>query len=124
MSTYICGIIEESLKNKDFLHKIIMYHKKERVQEMPDEVEKVWHIHEYELPSNILLEVFSSLQEVIKAEWYIHTFNEEENVLYVILKGKYFKLPCQRDESWEKMISYGLTVSVDRRWTENIPMGV
>jgi len=37
-------------------------------------------------------------------------FNEQEDVMYIVLRDKYFKLPVQKEESWEEMIEYGLLI--------------
>jgi hypothetical protein len=121
---YRCGIIEESLENKEILHELAKYLVKQRVQDMPEDTEKIWHINEYHLPKGIIETVCSRLQKLIKKSWYIHAFNEQENVMYVVLRNKYFKLPVRKDESWEEMIEYGLSVGIERKWTENIPASV
>lgn len=44
--------------------------------------------------------------------------------MYVVLRDKYFNLLVQKDESWKEMIEYGLSVGIERKWTENLPASV
>ncbi|HHU92904.1 MAG TPA: hypothetical protein GXZ20_07175 [Halanaerobiaceae bacterium] len=69
---YRCGSIEESLENKEILQELSKYLIKQRVQDMPEDTEKIWHINEYHLPKDIVETVCSRLQKLIKKSWYIH----------------------------------------------------
>ena len=124
MKEYTCGIIKESLENYEFLDRITKYYQKERIADLPNLLEKVWHILEYKFPFVILEDMISALEKELKLEWYIHIFNKEENILYVIFKNKHFKLSGTRDEKWDEMIKYGESVGVERVWTQDIPMSV
>lgn len=121
-SSYTCGIIVESIGDPNTLEAIRAWLVHERIDEMPIEEEPVWHIREYRGPANQLERTIQMLESSIKPGWYIHLFNTAGQVLYVVLHGKSFRLPLQRDERWEPMIAYALTVGVDRKWTENIPV--
>ncbi|MDP2871648.1 MAG: hypothetical protein Q8P31_03835 [Bacillota bacterium] len=121
---YTCGIIVESLQDRDILRSLAPHLVRERVAEMPGEPEGVWHIREYGIPEDALEQVLAALEGAVKHEWYSHLFNLELGILYVVFAGKHFRLPAVRDDSWEAMISYGLTVGVDRKWTGSIPLRV
>jgi hypothetical protein len=122
-ASYTGGIIVESLSNPSILDAMSHSLVHERIEQMPFDVEPVWHIREYQIPAIHIADTLLMLERVIKPDWYIHFFNIPAGVLYVVLSGKSFKLPLQRDDRWEPMITYGLTVGVERRWTENIPVG-
>lgn len=121
---YTCGIIEESLNNTEILDNISSYLIRKRVVDMPMEKDKVWHIDEFRMPFFRVQQIIMILTREIKKEWYIHIFSKDDNVLFVILKDKYFKVSAIKDESWNEMIEYGLLVGVDRKWTENISLSV
>ena len=125
MSTiYKCGIIEESLDNKEILSRISKFLHKSRVAKMPKEEPDTWHVHEYHLPENDLQLLIPELMQHTKEGWYSHAFNIDSGKLYVILKGKSFILPTVRDDSWDEMIAYGESVGCESRWTKNIPLRV
>jgi len=121
---YTCGIIEESLNDTEILSKISKFLYKSRVAKMPSEEPDTWHIHEYHLPEADLELLIPDLQQHTKEGWYSHAFNIERSKLYVILKGKSFILPTEKDGSWDEMISYGESVGCESRWTKNIPLRV
>lgn len=121
---YKCGIIEESLENPKVLEKIRKYFVKSRVQNVPDEVPSVWHVYEYHIPHGILKDLLPELENQVKSEWYIHAFNIHDDVLYVVLKGKSFRLQTNKDSGWDEMIEYGEKVGCRSKWTRNIPLSV
>lgn len=121
---YTCGIIEESLEDKTVLDSLAPWFVNERVQEMPGEPEGVWHVRQYMVPAGMLRRTLELLEQAIRREWYAHLFNTERGQLHVVFHGRHFSLPAVRDSTWEEMISYGLTVGVDRKWTENISLRV
>jgi len=121
---YTCGIIEESLNDTSILSRMSTFLHTSRVQEWPDEELDTWHIHEYHFPEADLERFIPELQRNIKEGWYIHAFNFDTRKLHVILKGKSFFLPIEKDDSWDKMISYGESVGCEARWTANIPLRV
>ena len=121
---YTCGIIVESLQETGVLQDLQACFEKERLQEVPDEPELLWHVRQYAIPRDQLRSLLPRLAEAIKPGWYIHLFNIADNVLYVVLRGRFFKLPTRRDESWEPMITYGQNVGLARKWTENVPLRV
>jgi hypothetical protein len=54
----------------------------------------------------------------------VSLYSNEEN-LYVVLQGKSFNILKARDESWNKMIEYGVKiVKVERCFLENIPLHI
>jgi hypothetical protein len=119
---YTAGIILESIDHPENLDAIQNWLVEERIEDRPTEEEAIWHVREYHLPMDRMNDVTQMLEIAIKPGWYIHIFNMTEKVLWVILHGKTFKLPVQKGESWEPMIAYGLSVGVERRWTDNIPV--
>jgi hypothetical protein len=121
---YTCGIIEESLDDPRILSKLSNYLHTSRVEKLPDEEPDIWHVYEYHVAEADLERFIPELQHSIKEGWYIHAFNIMKRKLYVILKGKCFLLPTEKDDSWNEMISYGESVGCDRRWTANIPLRV
>jgi len=121
---YFTGeIIVESLQNTDDLKIIQQFIIKERTREMPDEKISHWNIYRYRLPRDEVMRITPLLERSLSdEEWYIHFFNEQQNEMFVILKGRTFHLPKIKDESWNEMINYGESIGVSRRWTESIPI--
>lgn len=104
------GIISESLNHQEILRQIINdYIVNQRIEKVEGDEEEIWHVYELQIPENEFLHIATLLKDDVKETWYIHAFNEEE--LYVIMKGKYFKISKQKDETWEKMIEYGRIVA-------------
>lgn len=124
MAQYTLGIIEESLEDASPLAALAAYLEAQRAQDMSDEPEGVWHINQYGLPELELQALLPALAGAVRPGWYIHAFDAAAGVLYVVLRGRWFRLPAVRDASWDAMIDYGLTVGVERRWTERIPLRV
>jgi len=124
MKFYTTGIIQESLSDISILNEFQPYLKKERTENVSDEKVKIWHIKEYHFPKDEIEQINNELVHHIKEGWYIHSFNVEDEVLFVIMKGKYFKLPTKRNEEWNEMIEYGKEIGVERRYIENIPLEV
>ena len=125
MSTiYTCGIIEESLDDTSILSGVSTFLHTSRVQVQPDEEPDTWHIREYRLPEADLERLIPELQHHIREGWYVHAFNVDAEKLHVILKGRSFLLPIEKDDSWDEMISYGVSVGCESRWTANIPLRV
>ena len=120
---YVGDIILESLEDPseiDFIKKFCIH---ERVSDMPSEEVKTWHVNRYRITREIVLQLVAILEKnFVNGAWYIHFYNTEKNQMYVILKGRHFLLPKFRDASWDKMIAYGESIGVGRRWTENIPV--
>jgi len=58
----------------------------------------------------------------VKPTWYAHAFSEEK--LIVILRGKSFHISQHKDETWDEMIEYGLSMGVGRNYLENIPLDI
>lgn len=121
---YTCGIIVESLANTGVLEELAAYFEKERLQEVSNDPQPLWHIRQYEVPRHKVASLLPQLAAAIKPGWYIHLFNIEDGILYVVLKGRSFKLPAKRDERWEEMIAYGQSVGLNRKWTQNVPLKV
>ena len=121
---YSCAIILESLENIDFLKAIEQYKTGSRIEDMPDELEKLWHINSYDFDVDMIETLLPILEKEIKTAWYIHIFSVERNEIFVIMKNKSFQLCGTCDESWEEMIAYGESIGLERKWTKNIPMRV
>lgn len=119
---YTGWIIVESISDPEILESMHDWLVWERITNLPTDEEPIWHIREYHVPANHLPATMHVLEGAIKPGWYLHFVNIPEEILYVILSGKTFKLPLQRNECWEPMIVYGISVGVEREWTENIPV--
>lgn len=120
---YTGEIIVESLEDKSVLTLLETYKIKSRRAEMPNEQVKVWNINRYCLDEAALMQALGQLEQSIgKGGWYIHFYSDLGNKMFVIFKGKYFVVAKHRDQSWNDMISYGESIGVERRWTENIPV--
>jgi hypothetical protein len=91
---------------------------------MPQENPSEWHVNEYLIPSEELNDLLVWIEADIKEAWYAHAFNVEEDVLYVVLHGRIFKLPAVKDSRWGAMVEYGKSVGCDPKWTENVPLSV
>ncbi len=122
-SYYTAGVIVESISEPAILEPMHNWLVHERTTNMPLEEEQLWHVREYHIPAEQLESTMQMLEGAIKKGWYIHIFNMTDEVLIVVLHGKIFKLPLQKNEDWELMIAYGITVGVERKWTEHIPVG-
>ena len=120
---YTCGIIEESLSDTSILSDMATFLHTSRVAQPAYEPDE-WHIHEYLLPEADLKRLIPELERNIREGWYIHAFNVDAGKLVVILKGRSFALPTERDGSWDEMIAYGESVGCGSRWTANIPLRV
>lgn len=117
------GIIEESLKNNKILDIIEQYFFSQRIENVPEDEYPVWHTNEYHVPDEKLENLLENLKNEVKETWYIHAFNDKK--LFVVLKGRYFILPLNRDDSWNDMIDYGVKkAKVERHFLENIPLHV
>jgi len=119
---YKLGIIEESLFNRTILHDLAKYLRSQRIEEFPDSVPPVWHICEHHIPDAALAALLPELEKQVRPSWYIHAFNE--TALFVILHGKSFQISPIKDDSWNNMIAYGLSVNVERHYLESIPLHV
>jgi len=60
------------------------------------------------------------LASAMREGFYAHFFNDAW--LFVVFKGRAFKLPKEMDASWDEMIEYGRTLDVDPHYTRNIPL--
>jgi len=117
------GIIEESLENKDILDLVKPYFFSQRIEEVLEDEEPLWHTNEYHIPDEKIKELIPYLEKQVKSTWYIHTFNDDN--LIVILHGKSFRISKKRDESWNVMIEYGVKVAnVEKHFLENIPLHI
>jgi hypothetical protein len=94
---YTCGIIVESVANTEILQEVAAYFDRERIEQVPAESIPVWHIRQYSVPQDELASLLPKLAAAIKPGWYIHLFNVQGGVLYIVLKGRYSKLPTRRD---------------------------
>ena len=120
-----CAIIEESLADTSILKTIENHKFTEYYSSGNDDGYPVWCITGYLFTEEKLLEVMDLLKNIIEPEWYAHAFNEQKDILYVVLKGRVFKLPCIRENGkWDEMINYGQSIGIERKWTENIPLRI
>jgi len=117
------GIIEESLKNVRTLELVKPYFISQRIENIPEDEYPIWHTNEYRVPDDKLEELLDILKNEVKLTWYIHAFSDSQ--LFVVLRGKYFAISLQRDDTWDEMIEYGLkTANIDRRFLENVPLHI
>ena len=120
---FALGLIEECLESKQVLEVLKPYFISQRIENVPEDTCPVWHTNEYHIDAVHMPDILELLKNNIKPTWYIHAFNEE--ILYVVLRGKWFTLPLYKDSTWEEMIAYGVdTAQVERRYLENIPLHV
>lgn len=109
-SVYRMGIIAEILNHQELLKQCIKkYIVNQRIEKVDGDEEEIWHIYELEIPENVFVNIIEVLKDDLKETWYIHAF--DEHVLYVIMKGKYFRISKQNDESWNEMLEYGRTIA-------------
>ena len=117
------GIIEESLENMEILNILNPYFVSQRTEDVPEDECPLWHINEYHVADTKIQALANNLCKNIKSTWYIHAINEKE--LYVILKGRWFQLPLYKNDSWDSMIEYGVTIAnVDRHFLETVPLHI
>lgn len=117
------GIIEESFENKKVLEGLNKYFVSQRVQKIPDDEFPVWHINEYHVAECEIERLLEVLKDCIKQTWYCHAFNSQ--IMYVVLRGKWFKVSLERDNTWDDMIEYGTEIAkVERGYLEYIPLDV
>jgi len=119
---FCLGVIEESLKNIDILALLKPFFFSQRISEMPEETPPIWHINEYHVPDEKIVDLLPTLEQQVKPTWYIHAFDNEK--LIVILQGKSFFISLHKDETWDEMMAYGESVNVERRFLEDIPLAV
>lgn len=122
MKKYICEITEESLSNKKILQKINKFLVKKRISKNVRNTAATRHIREYHVPTIELNDLINELKKNIKKEWYSYIFNVADNILFVIMTGKCFILPTQKNASWQKMIAYGQQIGIEKKYLENIPL--
>jgi len=125
MKYYTSEIVEESLHDISILKELKQYLTKEKVKDVPEREEKTWHIKKYKFPKDEVEEIIHKLVDTIKKEEFVHMFNKEDDVLFIVMKNRFFKLPLKkRDESWKEMEEYGEKMGVERRVVENVPLEV
>lgn len=123
MEKFIGEIILESLDNSLELKEFSSFLIKQRIVDMPNEPENVWHVNRYEMPVDKVKELLSRLERnFVNGGWYIHFFSKEGRDLYVTLKDRTFLISKIKDDTWNEMIEYGEKVGCERRWTEKIPI--
>ena len=117
------GIIEESIENREILKKLEKYFISQRIENVPEDEYPVWHINEYQVAEDKIIDVADMLKQHIKETWYCHAFSSER--LIAVLKGKWFEISLKRDETWDEMIEYGARqANVERRYLETIPLHI
>lgn len=117
------GIIEESLEHPEALESVKQYFFSQRVEAIPGDKYPVWHVNEYHVPDEIMVELAEALKWEVKRTWYAHAFSSDR--LLVILPGKRFGISLLRDSTWDEMIEYGVSIAqVERHFLENIPLRI
>lgn len=120
---YRLGIIEESIDNRDILRVLEPYFISQRIESVPEDECPVWHINEYHVAENAIENIANMLKNHIKETWYCHAFSDKN--LLVVLKGKWFEISLNRDETWDEMIEYGVVVAnVNKCYLETIPLHI
>ena len=120
---YRLGIIEESIDNKDVLDELATYFVSQRIENVPEDECPVWHINEYHVSDDRIVDIADALKRHIKKTWYCHAFSHEK--LLVVLEGKWFAISLVRDETWDEMIEYGVNkANVERGYLETIPLHI
>jgi len=119
---FTLGIIEENVENPNILSSLQPYFFHQRLEEVPEDALPLWHTNEYHVPDDEMVELLPLLEAQVKPSWYIHAFNETK--LIVILQGKSFYISLHKDTTWDEMIAYGLSVDVEKRYLETIPLHV
>jgi hypothetical protein len=121
--TFLGEIILESLSDITCLNEISGQIIKAWTTTVPDATLSSWTVHRYRISRAQVLNLTPLLEQSFSSgEWYIHFFSESGNDLFVIMKERTFKLPKQKDVSWNEMIQYGESIGLGRKWTENIPV--
>ena len=117
------GIIEESVDGREILCVLNPYFVSQRIENVPDDECQVWHINEYHISDDKIESIADTMKQHIKETWYCHAFSDEK--LFVVLKGKWFKISLERDETWNEMIEYGVdSANVERCFLEKIPLHI
>ena len=118
------SVIEESLEHKQqVINDLSVFFFLQRIENVPDDTEPVWHINEYHIPDEKIEESLQSFTSEVKLTWYIHAFSDKR--LYVVLRDKLFELSLHKDQTWNEMIQYGVEYAqVDANFLEDIPLDV
>jgi hypothetical protein len=117
---FLLGVIEESLEDLNTLEVLKPFFFSQRIEEVPADASPIWHTNEYHVPDDKMIDLVPVLEQKVKLTWYIHAFNDEK--LIVILPKKSFIISLHRDATWDAMIAYGVSVNVEKRYLENIPL--
>ncbi len=118
------GIIEESLEHDKTLELVKPYFSSQRIENVQElGYPSTWHINEYHVQDDKINELLDYLKEEVKPGWYIHAFSDHQ--LFVVLSGRIFSLPLQRDNTWNEMIEYGVEkANVGRHFIENVTLDI
>ena len=117
------GIIEESLEHTKTLELVKPYFFSQRIENVQENEYQIWHTNEYHVPDEKIEELLNILKDEIKLTWYVHAFSDSQ--LFVVLRGKYFVVSLQRDDTWNVMIEYGEKMAnVESHYLETIPLHV
>ncbi|MDQ7793192.1 MAG: hypothetical protein RDU89_02085 [bacterium] len=118
MRTYLGSVIVESLADPTVLDGLTPL--VERVVNMPTDPDATtWHIRWYRLSEAKLRRLLPALAQATLPHWYAHFWSGDD--LCVVLAGKAFWVKIGDRTTWSEFISYGDSVGVDRKWTENVP---
>lgn len=117
------GIIEESLEHVTILELLKPYFFSQRIENVEEDECPIWHTNEYHISDKMIKEQLDVLKDEVKLTWYIHAFSDSQ--MFVVLRGKYFAISLQRDDTWDEMIEYGVKIAnVESYFLENVPLHV
>ena len=82
---YRLGIIEESIDNKNILCDLASYFVAQRIENVPEDEYPVWHINEYQVAEDKIMDVADILKQHIKETWYCHAFSDDKLLVVLII---------------------------------------
>ena len=119
MRIFIGSVILESLEDTSPLAEWNTI--AERVVEMPlDPDASIWHVCWYQVDEASLYNRLPALAQAMRPHWYAHFWEGDD--LCIILSGRFFWAKASDRNTWCDFITYGDTVGVERKWTENVPI--
>jgi len=102
-------IIEESLKDKEFLKEVEILSTKVENENSDD----TWHLHKVSTPKDRLPEVIKKLQRAMTDQEARYAHFYEGKDLVIIFKNKKFQISTDKS-SWKNAIRYGLSLGIKR----------
>jgi hypothetical protein len=119
-SDFLGVIILESLSNQSIMQGVTILQESD-IQAPPDDPYPVWSRRLVRIPARDIEAFATRLAANMKEDFYNH-FVDNESLLVVVFKGRYFCLDKRDKSTWGEMVQYGETVRVGSRWTMNIPV--